>query len=172
MLIVWAVGLILLAMVAIACASLKRAHDFRTARDTFYEEITYNRLSEVKELLGRFPSLIRTDSPVLRVPGPSSIYTIGVTPLSVAIMHDSRETFDYLLSESADVNARGKAQLPPIIQAVVPDDTYYFKTLLDHGADPSVRDRYGKTALDYAKKWGKEEILDLISKHRPKEPPA
>ena len=149
-----------------------RWRSFQEAKENFYYAIQFNDVSIVRALLNRHPSLIRTESPMFRVPGDLSIYTAWETPLSVAVMHESREVFDYLLSRSADPNAAGRAQGPPIIRAVVPDDTYYFKTLLDHGADPSAKDGHGKTASDYAKKWGKSKILDLISKHRPQEPPA
>jgi len=99
---------VVVTMVAVTCACLKYFCDFRIARANLYDAIMCNELSEVKELLNRHPSLIRTNSPTLRVPGDFSIHTFGETPISVAVMYEARDTFDYLLSRSPDINASTK----------------------------------------------------------------
>ena len=40
------------------------------------------------------------------------------------------------------------------------------KRLLQKGADPSLRDKYGKTALDLARERGKNEVVALLSEPR------
>ena len=101
---------LLVTLVAIAGASLKYLVAFRTfriAKANFYEAIQYDDLPEVRELVQRYPFLLRTQSPMLRVPGDFSVYTFGETPLSVAVMYESRDTFDYLLSLHPDLNSGG-----------------------------------------------------------------
>ena len=40
------------------------------------------------------------------------------------------------------------------------------KRLLEGGADPTLRDKYGRTALDYARQYGKSEVVALLSEPR------
>ncbi len=40
------------------------------------------------------------------------------------------------------------------------------KRLLEGGADPTLRNKYGKTALDYARECGKSEVVALLSEPR------
>ena len=40
------------------------------------------------------------------------------------------------------------------------------KLLLEGGADPTLRDKYGNTALDFARSWGKSEVVALLSEPR------
>jgi ankyrin repeat protein len=56
---------------------------------------------------------------------------------------------------------------PPIITAALTEDIYYLQVLLEHGADPFVRDFNGKSALDYARQYGKDDFLELLANHRP-----
>ena len=96
---------VLVTGVAIACASIRYLIDYQTyqtAKNNFYDAIQRNELSKVQRLLHRYPSLIRTHSPSLKIPGDLSIYTFGETPLSVAVMYESRDTFDHLLSLHPD----------------------------------------------------------------------
>ncbi len=40
------------------------------------------------------------------------------------------------------------------------------KRLLEGGADPTLRDKSGKTALDYARENGESEVVALLSEPR------
>ncbi len=40
------------------------------------------------------------------------------------------------------------------------------KRLLEGGADPTLRDKYGKTAIDWARENGKSEVVALLSEPR------
>jgi hypothetical protein len=154
-----------LCAVACSCATVIRARlaAFKTAKQEFFDSIPRDDIVTVQALLRQHPSLIQADSPMLRVPGGFSVYTNGETPLSVAVMYESKDTFEYLLSLHPDVNAAGEAKSPPLIWAVCAKDIVYLKTLLDNGADASVRDFNGKTASDYAKQFKKDEFLKLIA---------
>lgn len=160
---------LLLTVVALACASIKYLIDFRLARTNFYDAIQLNEVNEVRALLHRYPSLIRTTSPTIRVPGDFSVYTGGETPVSVAVLYESRDTFDYLLTLHPDLNARGAQDTTPLIWATCADDIHYLDALLKQGADCTIRDRRGKTASDYARQFGKRAFLDLIAERSPKQ---
>ncbi len=45
------------------------------------------------------------------------------------------------------------------------------KRLLEGGADPTLRDEWGKTAIDLAREEGKSEVVALLSEHRYAAPP-
>jgi hypothetical protein len=154
---------VLVTVVACACAVIKWVVDSRIAKADFYDAIQGNDLSRVQELLRRHPFLMQTHSPPVRVPGDLTIYSVGETPLGVAVMYESRDTFDYLMSLHPDLNAGGGADCPPLICAVCAEDIHYLEALLEHGADPSVRDGHGKTASDYARQFEKDDFLDLIA---------
>jgi hypothetical protein len=155
-----------LCAVACSCAAVIREWlAFTTAKQEFFDSIQRNDLARVQALLRQHPSLIRSDSPTLRVPGGFSVYTGGETPLSVAVMYESQDTFEYLLSLRPNVNAAGEAKCPPLIWAVCVKDIRYLKMLLDNGADCSIQDSHDKTASDYAKQFGKVEFLNLIVSH-------
>ncbi len=136
----------------------------QAAKGEFFDSIERNDVPAIQDLLNRYPSLLRSESPALKVPGDLSIYTHGETPLGTAVMYDSRNAFDYLLSLGPDVDAPGGAACPALIWAVCRDDIYYLEMLLRSGADPSVRDVRGKTAADYARQFGKPEFLDRIAR--------
>lgn len=155
--------LLLVGVIAFACASIKYVIDYRLARTKFYDAIQTNEIAEVQSLVRRYPSLIRTTSPMIRVPGDFTIYTGEETPLSVAVLYESRDTFDYLLTLHPDVNAGGAVGTTPIIWAVCAGDIHYLDALLQAGADCSIPDQHGKTAPDYARQFGKKTFLDLIA---------
>ncbi len=160
---------VLMTVAVVAGASIKYfiyARNFQNARVAFYDAIAGDEISEVQRLLHRYPSLIRTQSPTLRVPGDFSIYTGGETPVGVAVMYESQETFGYLVSLRPNLNDGGEANCPPIIWAVCAKDIHYLEVLLDHGVDASLRDRNEKTASDYAVDFKKDDYLDLIASHR------
>ncbi len=136
---------------------------YYTARANFYDAIQRDDLSKVRELLDRYPSLIRSDSPAYGVPGGLTILSEGDPPLTVAVMFESRNAFDYLLSLDIDVNTGGGGNLPPLITATAADDIYFLRELLDHGADRSVRDGHGYTAADWARQFEKDDFLDLLA---------
>ena len=136
--------------------------DFRAAKTRFYDAIQSNRLSEVQALLHRYPSLIRTTSPMIRVPGGLTVYVSDESPLGVAVLYESKDTFDYLLTLHPDLNTRNGAGTSPVIWATCADEIHYLDALLKRGADCSVRDLNGKTALDYARQFGSVPSLIFL----------
>ena len=103
---------------------------------------------------------------MLRVPGDFSVYTYAETPVSVAVMYESQETFGYLVSRCRDLDSTGKANCPALIHAVCAEDIRYLEVLLNKGADTSVRDDKGKTASDYATQFQRDEYFELIANRR------
>ncbi len=78
----------------------------------------------------------------------------GQTPLHVAAFYratcGSSDTLKFLLERGASVNARTNNGLTPLHQAARGGSPEAFRLLLDHGADSTLKDSAGKTAVAYA----------------------
>ena len=157
---------VLLTLVLVIGGWIKGQIDFRAAKARFYDAIQENNLSEVQSLLRVYPTLIRSRSPLIRVGSDISIYSASETPVWVAVNSESRDVFSYLMTLQPDVNGVGEFG-PPIITAALRKDTYYLRLLLAHGADPSVRDFMGRTALALARQYGMDESASLLAMHHP-----
>ena len=74
-----------------------------------------------------------------------------------------------LADGSVDINHQNNPGYTALIEAVALRDgskvyVEIVRELLQNGADPSLRDKFGKTAKDYAKELGYQEILNEIQK--------
>jgi ankyrin repeat protein len=65
-----------------------------------------------------------------------------------------------LIRAGANLNAQNKKGITPLINCADPEVA---RVLLAHGADPSIRDAHGKTALDLAKQYGMKEKEAVLS---------
>ena len=52
-----------------------------------------------------------------------------------------------------------------LMTACVNSRTEVVKLLLDRGADPTLKDAAGRTAMNYAAIWEKADVLDLLKAH-------
>lgn len=78
----------------------------------------------------------------------------GGTPLMYAVMENKIPMVKLLIKAGADINAKNENGVTPLIVAVARSDNYdcdIIETLLKAGAI-DIRDKYGETAFDYAKK--------------------
>lgn len=87
----------------------------------------------------------------------------GSTPFMSAAERNNVAACEILLQNGADINARdvsseGTTALMLCCEKC-PADTVRF--LLDHGADPSIRDNVAKSALDYARDRSDADALDI-----------
>ena len=69
---------------------------------------------------------------------------------------------DALIEKGVDINTPEYAQRTPLMNAVLKDDTQYVRKLLDLGADKTLTDSNGATALRLAKKGGHRSIVTLL----------
>ncbi len=99
----------------------------------------------------------------------------GYTPLWKAIGKIKKnkgaaiEIIKSLLSKGADVSAPYISKDPrysggtPLMSAAKKGSADVVKLLLSHGADANKRDKAGKTALDYARAKGHQEVVGLLT---------
>ena len=74
----------------------------------------------------------------------------GKTPLHEAASLGNKELVSQLLECGAAIEARANEGRTPLHEATRTNKNWeVIKTLLDRGADSTIRDEFGKTALDY-----------------------
>ena len=74
----------------------------------------------------------------------------------------SYEAAEALCAHGAELDGRNKDQWTPLILAACAGRTKICEMLLALGADPSLKDSEGKTALDYARERNKPECAALL----------
>ena len=91
----------------------------------------------------------------------------GWTPLHKALllMGPYMDVVKMLLEAGADPNARTYHEgRTPLHMAVLHNDPRLVSLLLRYGGDPTIKDNYGKTPLDYAKERGKMKAAEALMK--------
>ncbi|KAF7714233.1 Uncharacterized protein PECH_000049 [Penicillium ucsense] len=93
----------------------------------------------------------------------------GITPLLSAVMNNQLQMAEVLLQSGADINVRGGGfGQTALAIAVTYRDRDIFDLLMSKGADPWMRDDFGRTALDLARDSGRDDIVaTLCSLPRP-----
>ena len=90
-------------------------------------------------------------------------YQDGKTALMIAIESKSQELVRYLLLKKSDIDASDDFGNTALIYAVRNDLFSVAKRLLELGADPTLRQVDGKTALDIAKSENKSTFVRMLS---------
>ena len=91
----------------------------------------------------------------------------GITPIfSAASSNGNPEILRYLVMKGADVNRTDETYgtTPLMAAAYFQRDPEIFKTLLSLGANPTLRDISGQTAVDYADRFNSREVISLLRK--------
>ena len=87
----------------------------------------------------------------------------GGTPLHDAALGGSAEVIASLLKRGAKIDAIDRdAGATPLMLAASMARTQAVETLLDHGADAGLKDRFGRTALDRAKETGDRRTVEAL----------
>ncbi|KAF2484013.1 ankyrin repeat-containing domain protein [Neohortaea acidophila] len=90
----------------------------------------------------------------------------GATALRSALNHRDEPLLRFLISQGADLrelDSMGQTLLHGA--AFVPGDAEMGLVLLGLGLDPTVKDMYGRTALDEAIRWSNQQFADILLKH-------
>ncbi|MBO5997921.1 MAG: ankyrin repeat domain-containing protein [Alphaproteobacteria bacterium] len=82
-------------------------------------------------------------------------------PLSFASYYGKAELVQTLIDNKADINHQNSMGYTALMTAVVMGHTQVVKKLLDAGAKVDIA-RHGRTALDMAKKCGRQDIEQLL----------
>ena len=81
--------------------------------------------------------------------------------LSLSIKYKKQNCFDMLLKEGANPE-RSCGTKSPLLYAAKYGELTMLKALIKAGANPKQKNIQGRTALDYAKKYGQKEITTYL----------
>ncbi len=102
-------------------------------------------------------SLLRADASI-----ESQESDAGLTPLMGAILGGNLKVVSALLKAGAEVNTRAEDGQTALIKAAIAQWPEAVELLLDHRADPEVRDRSGRRAVDYASQGRVGQLLASV----------
>jgi hypothetical protein len=89
----------------------------------------------------------------------------GWTPLHYAASGGHAEIVQMLLEHSAYIDAQSPNQSTPLMMAAMYGNTRTLSVLLEAGADASVKNQKGMTALDFAREADRQGAVALIQRH-------
>lgn len=87
----------------------------------------------------------------------------GWTPLHYAAAGGHNEIVQLLLENSAYIDAESPNKTTPIMMAAGGGHIYTVKLLLDEGADATLKNAVGMTAIDFAKRVGRQDIAEGLA---------
>lgn len=93
----------------------------------------------------------------------ASVNRAGWTALHYAAASGSNDVVHMLLDKKVDINARSPNNTTPIMMAVFGGHIMTVKLLLDSGADASLKNDAGMTAIDFAVKYGYKDIEEGLT---------
>jgi ankyrin repeat protein len=88
----------------------------------------------------------------------------GFAPLAIAAAYGPAEVVKTLLDAGAGVNVKDVRDMTPLMLAVATDrqNPEVIRMLLAHGADVNAKSKAGETVLDWARKIGNENVIDML----------
>ena len=89
----------------------------------------------------------------------------GWTALHYAAVKGNLEIISLLLEHSAYIDTESPNKTTPLMIAVRSGKSEAITLLLDEGADATVKNQLGMTALDFALKYEKKEIAEILKEH-------
>ena len=89
----------------------------------------------------------------------------GWTPLHYAASGGHAEIVQLLLEHAAYIDAQSPNQSTPLMMAAMYGNTRTLSVLLEAGADASLKNQKGMTALDFAREADRQGAVALIQRH-------
>lgn len=124
----------------------------KTVAINIFEAAATGKINNIIRLLARDPQLV------------NAYAEDGFQPLGLACLFGHYDSAEYLVKVGASINALSKNKLKaaPIQSAAAGGHHQVVKMLLEHSADPNIRERNGYTALHAAAQKGDEEMIRIL----------
>ncbi len=90
----------------------------------------------------------------------------GSTPLMLAAYYDQLEVSEILISAGADVNACDQHGNTVLMGVAFKGHVRIVELLLQNSADPHLYNPHGMKALDFAKAFGRKDVVEILSDER------
>ena len=95
----------------------------------------------------------------------------GWTPLHYAATYGHLDIMKLLIEQHAYIDAESPNKTTPLMMAAHYGTPAAVKLLLEEGADPSLKNQLGLTAIDFAHRANRKDAAELIASHvRSKQP--
>lgn len=93
-----------------------------------------------------------------------------ITAFHNAVLMGDYKTFEHYLSKGMDIDQRrGTFESTPLLAAANMGRLEAVKYLLSKGANPDLKNALGKTAIEIARKRGKDSVVDALNKGQTQE---
>lgn len=124
----------------------------KTVAVTIFEAAATGKINNVIRLLARDPGLVNQSN------------EDGFQPLGLACFFGHFDVAEYLVKAGAAINAvsHNRLKVAPIQSAAAGGHRKIVKMLLEHGADPNIREQGGFTPLHAAAQNGDEEMIRIL----------
>ncbi|HXD08760.1 MAG TPA: ankyrin repeat domain-containing protein [Anaerolineales bacterium] len=124
----------------------------KTVAINIFEAAATGKINNIIRLLARNPQLV------------NAYAEDGFQPLGLACFFGHFDSAEYLVKAGASVNAasRGNLKVAPIQSAAAAGHPRIVKMLLEHSADPNIREPGGSTPLHAAAQNGDEEMIRIL----------
>lgn len=86
----------------------------------------------------------------------------GYTAIMDAIWRNNTKVVETIIKYKPELNTISNDGQPPLVLAVGNGNAEICKILAQNGANPSIKDKMGMSALDYAKLFKKEKIVNIL----------
>ena len=124
----------------------------KTVAITIFEAAATGKINNVIRLLARDPNLV------------NAYAEDGFSPLGLASYFGHFDVAEYLVRAGASINAvsHNGLRAAPIQSAAAGGHRRIVKMLVEHGADPNIREQGGHTPLHAAAENGDEEMIRIL----------
>jgi ankyrin repeat protein len=90
----------------------------------------------------------------------------GISAFDIAIRRGRTQWIEKMVEMGVDVNhTERQSNFTPLMEAVTANRFEIAETLLENGADKKLRDSYGFSAVDFARKMKRAELIDLLERY-------
>lgn len=121
-------------------------------RDLSFNAIANNNENDIRTLINNFNLLHIKNAQ-------------GHSLFSYAILHKRNNIALMILYKGAYINEQNKYGATPLHIATRVNDSYIAKILMQHGADPLIRDNFNRTAYDYALMNENQTLASLLQRY-------
>ena len=139
-------------MFAFSAGPLKVCLYQKVTHMTIFDSIRNNQLDTLATLVNSDPKLVNQPDEK------------GFTPLVLATYVGNKAAAEVLIEHGANINYQDPMMgMTALMGVCFKGSTELTKLLLDKGADASIKNKSGETALDFAKKGGHAAVAELLS---------
>jgi len=89
--------------------------------------------------------------------------SLGISPFSIAIRKGRKNWIEYMITKGVDVNyTERESGFTPLMESVTSNREEITQLLLENGADSEIKDSFGFSAKDFARRMKKKELIKIL----------